>query len=54
VIVGERERDTQTVAVRARKAGDLGSMGTDEFVAALQQERDTRGATMLTIETDAS
>ena len=54
VIVGERERDTQTVAVRARKAGDLGSMGTDEFVAALQQERDTRGATMLTIEADAS
>ena len=54
VIVGERERDTQTVAVRARKAGDLGSMGTDEFVAALLQERDTRGATMLTIEADAS
>ncbi|RKP50636.1 threonine--tRNA ligase [Trinickia fusca] len=38
LVVGDKERDAQTVAVRARGGVDLGSMPIDTFVERLRQE----------------
>ncbi|MCG5548206.1 threonine--tRNA ligase [Halorhodospira halochloris] len=38
LVLGDREMDTQTVAVRMRDGTDLGSMGYEELVARLQQD----------------
>jgi threonyl-tRNA synthetase len=38
LIMGNKEMENQTVAVRAFKAGDLGVMGVDEFVAKVVTE----------------
>jgi threonyl-tRNA synthetase len=48
-IVGEREVEASSVAVRQRTEGDLGAMGIEDFAAALAAERDSRGATPLKI-----
>jgi threonyl-tRNA synthetase len=48
-IVGEREVEASSVAVRQRTEGDLGAMGIENFAAALAAERDSRGATPLKI-----
>jgi threonyl-tRNA synthetase len=37
LVVGDKERDAQTVAVRARGGVDLGVMPIDTFVERLQQ-----------------
>ena len=42
-VVGARESDSATVAVRHRTAGDAGTMTIDEFVAAMRLEIDTKG-----------
>jgi threonyl-tRNA synthetase len=41
-VVGEREAQARTVAARHRRAGDLGAMGLDAFVARVRQENDSR------------
>jgi threonyl-tRNA synthetase len=41
-VVGERDRDNGTVAVRDRLAGDLGSMPLDAAVAKLREEIDAK------------
>jgi threonyl-tRNA synthetase len=38
LVVGDKERDANTVAVRARGNVDLGSMTIDSLVERLQQE----------------
>jgi len=38
VVVGDKERDANTVAVRARGNVDLGSMSIDNLVERLQSE----------------
>jgi len=38
LVVGDKERDAQTVAVRARGGVDLGSMPVDAFLDRLQQD----------------
>ena len=38
VVVGDKERDANTVAVRARGNVDLGSMSIDSLVERLQSE----------------
>jgi threonyl-tRNA synthetase len=38
VVVGDKERDANTVAVRARGNVDLGVMSVDSLVERLQQE----------------
>lgn len=38
LVVGERERETGTVAVRHRSRKDLGVMALDEFIAQIKQE----------------
>jgi threonyl-tRNA synthetase len=38
LVVGERESEAGTVAVRSRKAGDMGTMPVDDLIAMLKQE----------------
>jgi threonyl-tRNA synthetase len=38
LVVGERERDGNAVSVRQRRAGDIGDMSVDAFLARAQQE----------------
>src|SRR5690606_13502731 len=42
LVVGEKERDTATVAVRVRGGGDLGSMPLAQFSQRLQEDIATR------------
>ena len=42
LILGEKEVDTDTVGVRARKEGDIGQMNFDEFVNKIQEEIDSK------------
>jgi threonyl-tRNA synthetase len=42
VVVGDKERDANTVAVRARGNVDLGSMPVDALVERLSRERDAK------------
>jgi threonyl-tRNA synthetase len=39
LVVGDKEIEADTVAVRERTAGDIGSMGVDEFAARVAAER---------------
>ena len=38
LVVGDKEIEANQVAVRAREAGDLGTMSTEDFVAKLSEE----------------
>jgi len=38
LVIGDKEMEAGTVAVRARKEGDLGSISVDEFIAKLSKE----------------
>ena len=38
VIIGEKEKDTNTISVRRRFSGDLGVMKLDELIVQLQEE----------------
>lgn len=42
LVVGDKEAETESVAVRKRKQGDLGTQTVAEFTAALMQEIETR------------
>ncbi len=42
LVVGDKEADSNEVAVRSRSAGDLGSMSLADFIAKLKDEIDTR------------
>src|SRR5690606_29043776 len=43
VVVGDREAETQTVAVRTRTGEDLGTMSLDALVSRLQEDEQRRG-----------
>ena len=43
LVVGDKEVETQTVAVRARRGEDLGSMDLDAFIAHLTDDVASRG-----------
>jgi len=38
LVVGDRERETGSVAVRHRRQGDLGTMTCDAFIGKIQEE----------------
>jgi threonyl-tRNA synthetase len=43
IIVGPREVEQETLSVRCRKDGDLGSMSLDDLAAKLEHETTTKG-----------
>ena len=45
LVVGDREAESNTVAVRTRGGEDLGSMSIDDFVQRLHTEVASRGLT---------
>jgi len=47
LVIGDRELETNTVAVRTRSGEDLGAMSTDELVTRLSDEIASRGQTVL-------
>ncbi len=47
LIVGDREVQNETVAVRTRSGDDLGAMTLDQFTTHLEQEIACRGRTVL-------
>jgi len=46
-VIGQREADAATVAVRHRTQGDLGPSSIEAFVEALREEIDSKGRTSL-------
>ncbi|MBS3821100.1 MAG: threonine--tRNA ligase, partial [Phycisphaerae bacterium] len=48
-IVGQREAEGETVSIRHRTDGDLGATGIEDVAGKLAVERDSRGATPLTV-----
>ena len=46
-MVGDREMESGTVAVRTRKGEDLGSMSIDDFASLLQADIAQRGRFVL-------
>ena len=42
LVIGAKEVEANAVAVRSRKAGDIGQMLVDEFIAKLQEEIETK------------
>jgi threonyl-tRNA synthetase len=49
LIIGDKELEAGTVAVRARAAGDLGAMPAEAFLIALQTEIKTHGQTVVSV-----
>ncbi|TDY02715.1 threonine--tRNA ligase [Thiohalophilus thiocyanatoxydans] len=47
LVIGDREVENSTVAVRTRTGEDLGSMPLDEFIGHLEQEIASRGRSLL-------
>jgi threonyl-tRNA synthetase len=47
LVVGDKEVESQTVAVRARRGEDLGSMDLDAFIARLTDDVACRGRIVL-------
>ena len=45
LVVGDREVETQTVAVRTRSGEDLGSISIDAFASRLREDNQSRGRT---------
>ena len=43
LVVGDKEKETNTVAVRTRKGDDLGTMSVDEFIGILEGAIAERG-----------
>ena len=43
LVVGDREAEQRTAAIRGRADGDMGAHGIDEFVELARQEIETRG-----------
>ena len=42
LVLGAKEMETEAVAVRSRKDGDIGQMKIDEFISKVQEEIDTK------------
>ena len=42
LVIGAKEVESNAVAVRSRKAGDIGQMPIDEFIAKIQEEIETK------------
>ena len=42
IIAGDKEVEENTVSVRSRKKGDLGSKTVDEFIKFIKEEIDTK------------
>ena len=42
LVIGDKELERESVAVRSRKDGDLGTMTVDEFVEKIVEEIRTR------------
>ena len=42
LILGDKESESGTVAVRSRKDGDLGAVAVDEFIKKVVEENDTK------------
>ena len=42
LVIGEKEMNEGTVAVRSRKTGDMGAMPVDEFIAFAKNQIDTK------------
>ena len=42
LVLGDKESENGTVAVRSRKDGDLGAVAVDEFVAKVVEENNTK------------
>ncbi len=42
LILGEKEVENNNICVRSRKQGDLGSIGLEEFIKNIEQERDSK------------
>jgi threonyl-tRNA synthetase len=38
LVIGDKELENRTVAVRSRKDGDLGTMQVDEFISRINEE----------------
>ncbi|MEM0951042.1 MAG: threonine--tRNA ligase [Cyanobacteria bacterium P01_H01_bin.74] len=49
LIIGDKELENQTISVRHRKKGDLGSISLNEFHTQLQQEIDSVGKQCVTV-----
>ena len=47
LVIGDRELDEQTVAVRTRGGEDLGAMSVEDFVSLLTKDIASRGLTVL-------
>jgi threonyl-tRNA synthetase len=47
LVVGEREMETQTVSVRARRGEDLGSMDLGQFISHITDDVERRGRVVL-------
>ena len=45
LVVGDKEVETQTVAVRTRSGEDLGSISVEEFARCLRKDNESRGLT---------
>ena len=50
LVIGDKEVEANAVAVRGRKAGDLGAMGVDEFIAVITKEIDSKDTGLEKIE----
>ena len=44
LVIGDKEVENSTVAVRSRAAGDLGSMTVEEFLSLIRQKIETYAA----------
>ena len=42
LVIGAKELEANAVAVRSRKAGDVGQMLVDDFVAKIKEEIETK------------
>ena len=42
LVMGAKEAEANAVAVRARKAGDIGQMPVEEFINKIQEEIETK------------
>jgi threonyl-tRNA synthetase len=49
VVIGAKEMEAGTVAVRERTKGDLGEMSAEKFVEAIIRERDSKGGQPVTV-----
>ena len=45
LVVGDKEKESRTVAVRTRDGNDLGSLPLDEVIAMFSLETERRGRT---------